>query len=86
MPMNFSDDAVVVADVAGIDDAEALLAWLQQRPGAGVDLSACSHLHASCLQALMAGGARVSAFPADAALAAWLRHTLNQTNEETATP
>lgn len=73
MPINFSDEAAVVDEVGTVDDAEALLEWLQLHPQAGVDLSACTHLHAACLQALMATRARITRFPADTALASWLR-------------
>lgn len=86
MPINFANADAVVVDVAGVDDAEALLEWLQCRPQGGVDLSACSHLHASCLQALMVARARITAWPVETALAACLKDVLDITKEETATP
>lgn len=86
MSISFTDELAVINDVAGIDDAEPLLAWLQSHPQAGVDLSACSHLHACCLQALMAAGARINAFPTDAPFAGWLHTVLNTTTKESETP
>ncbi len=86
MPMTFNDDQVVIDDVAGIDDAEALFDWLQRHPQAAVDLSSCVHLHAACLQALMAARARIRTFPADSPFAAWLRTALTLSTEESRTP
>lgn len=86
MPVNFQDDCAVVDGIAVVDEAEALLDWLQRHPQGEVAMAACTHLHAACLQALMAGRARVRNFPADAALAVTLRRVLNPTNKEIGTP
>jgi hypothetical protein len=59
-------------DTVGVDEAEALLEWLQERPSAKVDLSACTHLHPANLQVLLAAKTRVNALPRDADLALWL--------------
>ena len=86
MPINFQDDCAVVDGIAVVDEAEALLDWLQRHPQGEVAMAACTHLHAACLQALMAARAQVRDFPADAALAAALRQALNPTYEEKGKP
>ncbi len=58
------------------DDAENLLEWIQQHPKGKLDLSECRHLHTACLQVLMVTGQKISAWPADNSLAAWLHNTL----------
>ena len=76
MTYAFTDDVLVVAGTLAVDDAEALLQALAERPGATADLAACDHVHGACLQVLMAAGVVVRAWPAGAPLAAWLRAAL----------
>jgi len=76
MPMEFKKKQVFLRDIVSVDEAEALLEWLQNKPGARVDLSQCSHLHPANLQVLMAAGCRVSAWPQDASFSAWLQTAL----------
>lgn len=79
MRFSWKDDVLACDGALTVDDAEALLQALAQGGGAGApcaDLSACSHVHAACLQVLMAAGVRVAAWPPDAALGAWLRAAL----------
>jgi hypothetical protein len=76
MPIHFDDKQAVFEDVAGVEEAEALLEWLQNNPKATVDFAACSHLHAANLQVLMAHKAPVAAWPNDYDLRAWLESTL----------
>ncbi|MEI6387307.1 MAG: hypothetical protein WCQ50_11770 [Spirochaetota bacterium] len=63
-------------DVVGVDEAEALLGWLQARPSAIVDLAECAHLHPANLQVLLASKVRIRAMPTDPELAAWLQTIL----------
>lgn len=72
MPIDYQKKRVVLRDIVGVDEAEALLEWLQDKPAAQVDLGACTHLHPANLQVLLAAGCRVTAWAADAALHAWL--------------
>lgn len=58
------------------DEAESLFGWVQSHPKGKVDLSECTHLHTACLQVLMATHQKISAWPADTALAAWLHSAL----------
>ena len=82
MTFSWKDGVLACAGPLTVDDAEALLQELAQRgasddPGTPcADLSGCSHVHAACLQVLMAAGVRVAAWPLDAALGAWLRAAL----------
>ena len=76
MTMDYSGDIAVVAGVASVEDAEGLLQWLQSQPAPRVDLAACTHVHAACLQALMAAAPAISDWPADAETRAWLEAAL----------
>jgi hypothetical protein len=75
--MEFKKKQAFLRDIVTVDEAEALLEWLQNKPGARVDLSQCSHLHPANLQVLMAAGCRVSAWPTDDGLRAWLQTALS---------
>jgi hypothetical protein len=73
MAMEFHDKKVILSGAVGVEDAEALLKWLQKRPYARVVFSHCTHVHPANLQVLLAAGVAVSAWPEDEALASWLR-------------
>ena len=72
MAIEYKKNLAVFSDVASVEEAEALLEWLQKKPAARVDLSACTHLHSANLQVLMAAKPVVSAWPVDTGLATWL--------------
>ena len=76
MPIDFKKKLVVLRDIVTVDEAEALLEWLQGKARARVDLAGCTHLHPANLQVLMAADCRVSAWPVDADLRAWLQTAL----------
>jgi hypothetical protein len=76
MGVQFRNKLVCLSGVVTVEDAEALLDGLQKKPGTAVDFSACEHLHPASLQVLMAAGAAVVAWPADAGLAMWLQSAL----------
>ncbi|SMF97815.1 hypothetical protein SAMN02949497_4826 [Methylomagnum ishizawai] len=76
MAIEFTQDLATFHGVIGVEDAETLLEWLQNRPRAKVDLSACTHLHPANLQVLMAAKTAVGAWPTDPGLAAWLKPAL----------
>lgn len=76
MTIAWNDDVLACTGTLTVEDAEGLLQELAARPMAHADLAACSHVHAAALQVLMAAGVQVDAWPADAALAAWLRAAL----------
>ena len=76
MGLEFRKKMVVLSAVVGVEDAERLLEWLQNKPSAKVDLSACTHLHPANIQVLMAADVRVAAWPTDVTLADWLKSVL----------
>ena len=76
MPIEFKKTRAVFRDVVSVEEAEGLLEWLQTRPAAKVDLSACSHLHTANLQVLMVAKTAISSWPKDAELRAWLEPAL----------
>lgn len=80
MPVEFKRNVVVLRDHVGVEEAEPLLAWLQKKPAAVVDLKSCLSLHASSLQVLMAAGLAVRAWPADDNLTRWLQSALHNQN------
>lgn len=76
MGIEFRKKLAVLSDTVGVEDAEKLLEWLQDKPAAKVDLAACTHIHPANIQVLMAAGVPVSAWPQDAGLAEWLQPVL----------
>jgi hypothetical protein len=76
MAIEYKKKVVVMSDIVSVDDAEGLLEWLQNKPAAKVDLSACTHLHPANLQVLMAAQCRVTQWPQDSGLRAWLETAL----------
>lgn len=76
MGIELQKKRAILTDFVTVEDAEGLLAWLQSHPKGTLDLSRCEHLHAANLQVLMAAKPTITAWPADARLADWLRHAL----------
>lgn len=76
MSIEYQEHDAVFGEMVGVDEAEALLEWLQKRSPARIDLSACTHLHPANLQVLMAAQPEITAWPRDAGLAAWLQSAL----------
>jgi hypothetical protein len=77
MALEFKDKKVILTDVVGVEDAEALLEWLQKRPYARAVFSHCTYVHPSTIQVLLAAGVPVSAWPEDAELSNWLKSVLS---------
>jgi len=77
MAIEYTKKQAVFKDVVSVEEAESLLEWLQKRPGARVDLVACTHLHPANLQVLMAAKAVISAWPQDEAFTDWLKSALD---------
>lgn len=76
MPIEFKRNRVLFLDEVSVDEAEGLLEWLQKRPTAAIDLSACSHMHTADLQVLMAAKARICAWPKNPELRSWIEPVL----------
>jgi len=77
MAMTYKRNAAVFAGTIGIEEAEALLAWLHDHPKPKLDLAACTHLHAAQLQVLMAARLPIAKWPEDAGLRNWLKSALS---------
>jgi len=80
MTMEIKDGVLHCAGTLAVDDAEQLLQLVLDAEQPGADLSACEHVHSACLQVLMAARIRVTAWPEQAVLAAWLRAAIEATN------
>jgi hypothetical protein len=76
MPIEFKKTRAVFRDVVSVEEAEGLLEWLQTKPAAKADLSACSHLHTANLQVLMTARIGISGWPKDVKLRDWLEPAL----------
>ncbi len=77
MGMRYHDKVIELSDVLGVEEAEELLTLVQKHPKAELDLRACTHMHAACLQVLMAARPGVMAWPQEIWFACWLRTALN---------
>jgi hypothetical protein len=77
MAVTYVRNTAHFADAVGVEEAEALLAWLHEHPKPKLDLAACTHIHAAELQVLMAARLPVAKWPRDAALAVWLQSALS---------
>ncbi|CAM8642965.1 hypothetical protein MCEMSHM24_03479 [Comamonadaceae bacterium] len=73
MTIEYRDTEVVFAEIVGVEDAEVLLAWLQERSPVQADFSACTHMHPANIQVLMAAGVQVAVWPVAAPLESALR-------------
>lgn len=73
MTLEYRDNEVVCTGIVGVEDAEVLLAWLQERSGVHIDFSGCTHMHPANIQVLMAASVLVAAWPAAAPLELALR-------------
>jgi len=79
MPIHFQDQCAVLSESVRVDEADALLAWLQDQAEPSVDLSACEHLHPAALQVLMAARVSVLRWPDSIELHHWLASALPAT-------
>jgi hypothetical protein len=72
MAITFKKDRAIFTDMAGGEEAESLLEWLQKYPKGKIDLSECTHMQPANLQVLMAAKRPLHARPKDRLLAAWI--------------
>ena len=77
MSIEYRKSLAVFKDVVNVEEAEALLEWLQKKQGARVDLSACVHLHPANLQVLMVAAPTITSWPRDSVLTEWLKSALS---------
>lgn len=78
MAIEYKKNLAVFRDVVSVEEAEALLEWLQKKPSARADFSACAHLHPANLQVMMAAKPKVVAWPQDESFAQWLKSALSE--------
>ena len=78
MPIEYRGLRAVLQGMVEVEEADALLAWLQDTHGAEVDLAGCTHLHPANLQVLLAGAVRVAEWPHEATLRTWLEPVLGR--------
>jgi len=76
MAIVYKKNSVIFSDVAGAEEAEALLEWLHKHPKGKIDLGACSHMHPANLQVLMAAKRAINIHPSDSSLATWIDSAL----------
>ena len=76
MPIEFKKNRAIFREEISVEEAEGLLEWLQTRPTAKADLSACSHMHTANLQVLMTAKTVISSWTKNVELRAWLEPAL----------
>ena len=76
MSLTVEQNALHLTEWVGVEDAETLLAWLLDHPGGALHLATLKHLHAACLQVLMACRPTLASWPQDPELLAWLHAAL----------
>lgn len=72
MPLRFGKNTVAFDDGCLVEEALALLEFLQVHPAARVNLRGCTHMHTAILQVLMALGPKITALPDEPFLQRWL--------------
>jgi hypothetical protein len=72
MAVSFSETAVVIEGVCGVEEALPLLEFLQGNATARIDLRACTNLHSAALQVVMAVATRIASLPHEDFLRRWL--------------
>lgn len=72
MPIQYGDAVATLSGACAVEEAEALLAWLDDHDGGGVDVQDLAHLHCAVLQVLMARRPPCVGGPRDAEVALWL--------------
>jgi hypothetical protein len=80
MPIEFKKNRAIFHEEVSVEEAEGLLEWLQTRPAAKADLSACSHMHTANLQVLMTAKTVITSWPKNVELRAWLEPALKPGN------
>lgn len=73
MAIEFKKTLAVFTEFVGVEEAEALLDWLLKNPKGRINLTDCTHIHASSLQVLMAVKPTIATEPEDEDLAMWIK-------------
>ena len=76
MSVLLSDDRIVLRGACGVEEAETLLALIQQHPDVPVDVSQAGQVHTALWQVIMALRPPVAGEPADDFARNWLMPSL----------
>ncbi|MFD1788077.1 hypothetical protein ACFSC3_10865 [Sphingomonas floccifaciens] len=72
MSVAFAGDAIHLAGDCPVEDAETLLALLQENAAAAIDINDCGRLHMAVVQVLFAAARPVRGEPANVFVREWL--------------
>lgn len=78
MAIDYKKSRAIFSDIAGGEEAEALLEWLTKYPKGKIDLANCTHLHPAILQVMMAANCSIHVPPSDQDLAKWVDSALKR--------
>lgn len=76
MPIEFDDTAARLLGVCAVQDAEPLLAWLEEDEARRIDAAGLTHPHTAVMQVLLAKARPIAALPEDPAVRAWFEPLL----------
>ena len=79
MSIALGGDAIRLTSDCPVEDAETLLALLQQNPLAAIDIEDCGRLHMAVVQVLLAAARPVRGEPANPFVRKWLLYQLVNT-------
>ena len=82
MTISYADGTIALTGACGVEEVEGLLGFLENHPGAPVDIQAASAIHTALWQALMIYRPRITGSPGSPAIQAILpalRTHLDQT-------
>lgn len=72
MSVSFEGQAITLIGDCGVEEAETLMALLQDHPGAPIDLGAAGAVHTALWQVLMVLSPRVIGEPGDPFTRRWI--------------
>ena len=86
MSVTIGQDAIILAGECGAEEAEALLASIQQHPGLPVDVGAVEWAHTALWQVILAFAPPLRGEPANGFISQWLMPRFSRDkNDGTAT-
>jgi len=74
MAIKYKKNKALFRDLVSVEEAEALLEWLQKTKHAIIDFTEASHIHTAVIQVLLAGDITVAAWSKSPQLQQWLKH------------
>jgi len=76
MSIEFKNDCIYFSATVEVEQAEPVLAWLQENACCGVDFSHCAHIHPAVIQVLLSAGLPALRWPENKQLAMWLKSVM----------